>query len=325
MTIYTGTDAAITFEVEYRAEGYSNDDLSFLRQEMAELGPVRTRAHTMPAAGGSTEIWMIISFFGTSAASGIIGHLATQFFLKLVSKLKNFSKRKTEPSSPQYEKLCFSYDDLDIELHIAGKASLERLPQVMADIAERIISSPIRPEPVHRVTLPMEPVNEFWRPYNFNYSISTPRYPYRYWLIQARDVSGQTQIYDARKGRLIDISEDDHRLYEGLTIPEGVVGSTDLYQAVREIAPTLNPQEVLDYSQRARQLSEMCGLILSREGEYNKTLLNKMISTFQHMTKLDMYDRTYYFENMLDLLHKKQPMDRNADLLDTLLNTSTDE
>src|SRR6185437_3031578 len=84
------TKTAVIFTAEYRRSGYTADEEQQLRSLLETLGPVRLRAHRLPAAGGSSELWLVASFIGGSMASGLIGHITTHLYDHLSEQLLAF-------------------------------------------------------------------------------------------------------------------------------------------------------------------------------------------------------------------------------------------
>jgi len=65
-------------EARYRARGYSLEDERELLEALETLGAVRLRPLHLPEAGGSSELWIAISFFGGAIATGLVEHLTGQ-------------------------------------------------------------------------------------------------------------------------------------------------------------------------------------------------------------------------------------------------------
>lgn len=284
------TNSVTVFDIRYRKDGYSEEDIESLRSELTDIGTVRARGLVMPAAGGSAELWIVIEFIGAAVASGIIGHIATKFYETLSEKLLGFYRKRQEPFPPELMTINISYDDFDIEICVPSNETVEKLPEIISSIQEHLLSSSPSDDVVHEVTLPMEFSQDAWRPYNPNMSASAPPYPYRFWRVGARDISGFTKIYDSYNRKLINVSHinpyDTHGGYDGTTLyPES------LSEFMVSLFPGLPPGYADIYERRIREISSSLYINIAHEGIYDEAIIRSLLNFLCHLDAHEGDDR----------------------------------
>ena len=66
MFTFSGTPTTIV-TVTHRASDYSDEDISLIHSEFAFLDNIRTRGYQIPAAGGGTDLLLLLEFLVVSS------------------------------------------------------------------------------------------------------------------------------------------------------------------------------------------------------------------------------------------------------------------
>jgi hypothetical protein len=147
-------------------------------------------------AGTGFNFWISIEFIGLAAISGIIGHLAVQYFNKLSKKIISFIKKPSHRFQPIITKIKISYDDLDIKIYYVDENIIGHIFFIMKDIMNEINNGGLKECKSNRITMPMENRNGEWRPFFIEESENYYEYPFRFWDICSRNINGCFGIYD---------------------------------------------------------------------------------------------------------------------------------
>jgi hypothetical protein len=154
---------ATTFEIRYRASGYSPDDERLLRDELEHFGAVRLRAMRLPAAGGVAEIWILVSFVGGTMVQGLIEHLTGQMFDGLSARLLNFFRTRQARDGIEPEmSLTISYDDVDLQIGPVNESDLARLPSLGKEVHDRLFRPPLKGSEVSKLVIGMVRYGDRW-------------------------------------------------------------------------------------------------------------------------------------------------------------------
>lgn len=146
----------LAIRCEYRASGYSSDEMMRFAEELSQVGSVQFRPQGIPAAGASFDIGIIIQWMGGAIAGGIIGNAAYDLLKALAVRLKDFYVRKKELSGfpPDIYVLELRFDDFDLRIH-GGRpengfdcnfleySTLIHLPLIVQIVSERISLEPL--------------------------------------------------------------------------------------------------------------------------------------------------------------------------------------
>ena len=184
-------------------------DLAEVRAALQEFGQVRIREMRPPAAGAHM-LDILVTFVGTSAAAGLIGELAVSLFRRLAKKLTTPRNDAVTSFASSIDQVIVSFDDLDIFVGLPHPEGINKLPEILAEVRNRIGCSPPSTEPIHYVVLPVlryfDKVWSWW-----STSVSGPReYPYRYWLLDARiGFAEAPRIYDTFENRVWSVPPDE--------------------------------------------------------------------------------------------------------------------
>lgn len=190
----------VIVELDYDRNNYTAEEVESLYQDLKEFGPVRLREHSTPAAGWGMDIYLALSFIGGTVASSLIGHLTEKFFDNLAEKIKRFYSHRRTPGMRFPRSITFSYDDMDITIDPISDDAVDRLPELMTELHERIIANPPKDKIIHRITIGVEYVDNRWQGYNLNNpsGIEHPD-PYRYWRTEPRGNMDSVYIYDSHE------------------------------------------------------------------------------------------------------------------------------
>jgi hypothetical protein len=205
------SESVTTFTVKYNARDISDIDIQQFQAELQELGHTRVRGYRGPAAGTGGEVWMLVEFLGLAAVTGIIQHLAVQFFNKLGSKILAFLKRPEHPFRPIITGIEISYDDLDIKIRYVDENILTNISSIMKDIINEINNSGLKECKSNTIIMPMEIKNGKWEPFFIEESSGSYNYPFRFWDVTSRNINGCFGIYDFKSKKFVkpDILTED--------------------------------------------------------------------------------------------------------------------
>jgi hypothetical protein len=206
---------ATTFVAKFRARGYDEGDARSLREYLEPFGAVRFRPLELPEAGGTHELWLVVSFIGTAALSGIIGHVATKYYEKLSAALIGFSltKRKKSGSDPELS-LKLSYDDMDLDIGPVDEARLGNLPTLARTVLDHLQGPALNARgEITRIVIGMVKSGNTWsEPHTQDWPESL-----RFWGISFAGHRLITHIYDSETRLLAErpYNEDHDRVRPG--------------------------------------------------------------------------------------------------------------
>lgn len=195
----------VIVELDYDRNNYTAEEVESLYQDLKEFGPVRLREHSTPAAGWGMDIYLALSFIGGTVASSLIGHITEKFFDNLAEKIRRFYSRRRTPGMRFPRSITLSYDDMDITIDPISDDAVDRLPELMTELHERIIANPPKDKIIHRITIGVEYVDNRWQGYNLDNpsGIEHPD-PYRYWRTEPRGNMDSVYIYDSYEKQFYD-------------------------------------------------------------------------------------------------------------------------
>jgi hypothetical protein len=192
---------------------YTDEEIAILRTSFLELGSVRTRGLYEPAAGAGIDISVVIEFVGLAAASGIVGHLATKVYEGIVQRIKDFYGKKNGVGTQTPNSIHISYDDLEFQLTLVSDEVLDDLPQLAEQIHWLVTSRDNDGQSIHRVIIPVEYLDGEWHGINLsNPSGLEYKNRYRYWHVDAWDVTGTPRIYDSEEREFVETPDPDNSL-----------------------------------------------------------------------------------------------------------------
>lgn len=146
----------LAIRCEYRATGYSDDEIALLHDELSEIASSQFRPQGIPEAGASFDIGIVVQWLGIAAAGGIVGNAAYDLLKKLGRKLADFYKRKEKASGfpPDIYCLDLRFDDFDLRIHggepqegpdcnFLRYETLAHLPAIVQLVTERVSEAPL--------------------------------------------------------------------------------------------------------------------------------------------------------------------------------------
>ena len=194
------TKTAIIFSAEFRQSGYTVAEEQQLRGLLESLGAVRLRADRLPAAGGSTELWLVASFIGGSMASGLIGHITTNVYDRLSAQLLAFFRIRKQRDGVEPEMtLTVSYDDVDLALGPVSEDEVSRLPKLARRVHEVLSAPPLRDSGVTKIVIGMVRDAEGWAEPHLQ---NQPEDSGRFWGISLSGHRQITHIFDSETNLL---------------------------------------------------------------------------------------------------------------------------
>jgi hypothetical protein len=181
---------------EFRASRYDESDQSDLYAVLQDFGAVRLRPMYMPEAGGASETWLVVSFIGTAAASGLVGHLTGTFYDRLSrSLLGHYRRRKRSRDLDPELQLTFSYDDLDLVFICTEEKDLNRLPQIADSVRKHLDSEPLAHQDPTRIFVGLYEADGSWHTPHLQDVSDTDL---RYWGISFETHQQITHVYDTQ-------------------------------------------------------------------------------------------------------------------------------
>lgn len=199
------SDSVTAITVNYNAGDIPDNDIQQFKSELQEFGYTRLRGYRGPAAGIGFEFWVLIEFVGLAAASGIIGHLAVQFFNKLATKVLSFMKTPTDPRRPCAVSIKLSYDDLDIDIRYIDDKILKKLSRIINDIINEINNGGLKEAKANNIIMPMEIRDGKWEPFFVQDPSGIYNYPFQFWKVSSHDIGGLFGIYDFMSKKFVEL------------------------------------------------------------------------------------------------------------------------
>ncbi len=248
----TSRRQATTFELEYWSPR-EDEELADVLAPLVGFDAVRVRRLHVPAAGADFYV-AIIRFLGRTALEGLVGGYAIQLVQRLVEALRRARKGRTHALSSHIDQLTVSFDDLDVCIALPPDVPMERLPEVLSTVRDRVAVPPISVEPTHVVVLPaVQDSGNQWHLWSPDVDDPEP-YPFRYWLLGVRDASGCSRVYDARENRVFAVS-DLEAPWRHTNRHSRRMLSDPLEAAIARLRPSLAASEVRDWAGRVDQLA----------------------------------------------------------------------
>lgn len=139
------TSQTVVFKAEFRARGYSDEDLADLRASLQDAASVRLRGDFRPEAGGGAELIAVLEFIGVSLAKGAIGWVGKEAIARATKGLSEWWKRKAQRGTiePEVQEFRASFDDVDIAFrahrHDEGPDSYFLNAEALAAIPEALL------------------------------------------------------------------------------------------------------------------------------------------------------------------------------------------
>ena len=190
--------------ISMRVGDYPPQDIALMKSEFAFLGQVRAVGHQMPAAGGGTELQLLVEFIGVAAASGIVGQLAYNLFAKISESLMRlYNHREARFPLLYFDDIKLVYDDLEITIAALDPAAIEDLTDIAREIHGLISSK--NPKSKYQVILPIDFEKGRFVEWNKHAVFTSPQHPVRYWLVRKKGFFGAERIYDRKRKAFIKI------------------------------------------------------------------------------------------------------------------------
>ena len=195
---------AVSLTATYRASGYDEEHVEALRVALQHVAPARVRPVFPPEAGGSTDVWLLLSFIGASLASGLIYDTAK---IAVASVRSWFDLKKTRYAIyPEIMGFTISIDDLDIEfvpsydaddLTYLDATALTCVPQLLTLVQDHFSKQTID---THGLLLVRIAINGL-TPVNFDQEVHS-----RLWIV-GRFAPSPTDFYNPALGTFTGLSE----------------------------------------------------------------------------------------------------------------------
>jgi hypothetical protein len=186
--------------VECRGGAYTPEERDQLHQDLCEQAPTRVKEIALTAAGGASEIWVIIEFVGEAFL-----HVTLELLLlKAILALSHlFEKRKKTGSTIPEMSLKVNFDDTSIVICPVSEELLANLPTLLANLKKHLGESPLQGQDISQVVFGIYKDGERWHKPTFWDELGPDGG--QYWGLSVGPFSGITHIYDTKTGLLTEI------------------------------------------------------------------------------------------------------------------------
>lgn len=201
-------EATNFIEIKYYEEYFEAENIEILKDELSKIGNLRTRGFFKELGGESPDLVIAIQWFGLAVLSGIIQHLTTKNYERILSAIRSYrekSKIKNSDFQP-YAMIIFSYDDLDIEITMPNATNIDFFVRIMKKISERISSEPLKARKIIKISIPyyFDESEEAWMQ---TFDWKQVNFESRYWAIATKEFFPSNtvfeDIYDSEENRFL--------------------------------------------------------------------------------------------------------------------------
>lgn len=171
-----------------------------MRAVLEPIGAVRLRPLHLPEAGGSFELWAVVSFIGLAYVGGFVEHIGEPTYRAISEAFLRFWREKRERDGTEPEmSLLLSWDDLDLRIGPVDERDLERMPALGDAIRRHLQAEPLRSTSVTKIVLGMVRVGGEWHePHLWNRADDGGRF----WGVSLETHRAITHIYDSENNLL---------------------------------------------------------------------------------------------------------------------------